>query len=289
MAKIDYVNGRYVHHRDAYVHREDRGYQFADGVYEVMAFYNRRFLDEELHLKRLERSLSELSIDMPMSWAAFSLIFRELLEKNTREHGTIYIQISRGVAQRDHSFPKNVKPSVVISITGPKLPRRQEVEQGVEVITAPDIRWERCDIKALSLLPNILAKQKAVESGVREAWLVRNGKVITEGSSTNSYIVNAKGDLVTHPLNNGILGGVTRDVLLSLARKNSIKVIERPFTINEVALAVEAILTSTTSNVLSVVKVNGRKVGTGVPGPITRRLQSLYAEHIYKQTGFAWL
>lgn len=287
MAKICYVNGQYVHQCDAMVHMEDRGYQFSDGVYEVMAFYNRTFMDETLHMKRLARSLKELAIPMPMSAQALGLVARELLARNDREHGILYLQINRGVARRDHAFPKSVTPSIVMSLTGPKWPTEAQAKQGMKAITLPDIRWKRRDIKSISLLPNVMARQKAAEAGAREAWLVENGYV-TEGSATNAYIVNAKGEVMTHPLGHNILGGVTRDAVLSLARKNGVKVVEKPFTVKEAMSAKEAFITSTSANVLPVVAIDGKKIGDGKPGPVTRKLLQLCYDHIRRQTGFAW-
>lgn len=284
MSRISYVNGRYLHHHEALVHVEDRGYQFSDGIYEYVAFYNRALLDGELHFKRLERSLRELQIALPMSIPALRLVVRELIARNGRTDGGLYIQVTRGVARRDHAFPRNVKPALVMTVCAAKLPKPHEVQHGVRVITQPDIRWGRRDIKSVSLLANILAKQEAAAAGAREAWLV-DGGVVSEGSASNTYIVSARGELVTHPANELILGGVTRDVLLRLAQKAGLPVAERAFTLDEVRAAAEAFLTSTSANVLPVVQVDGAAVGSGSPGPVTRQLQALYADHIYSQTG----
>jgi D-alanine transaminase len=288
MARISYVNGRYLHHADAFVHMEDRGYQFADGIYEVMAFYNRRFLDEDLHMKRLGRSLGELQIEAPMTPRAMALVMRELVERNDRDDGTIYLQISRGVAKRDHPFPKAAKAAVTMAITGAKGPKAKEVQEGVQVITQPEIRWGRRDIKSIALLPNVLAKQVATKAGAREAWLVDEKGMITEGAVSNNAIVNAKGEIITHPLDHDILGGITRDVVLRLARKEGIKVMERAFSLKEAKEAKEAFLTSTTSNVLPVTKIDDTWVGNGHPGEVTRKLLDLYYAHIHRQTGKQW-
>jgi len=284
MSRVSYVNGAYVHHCEAMVHIEDRGYQFSDGIYEYFAFYNRTLVDAGLHFKRLERSLAELQIALPMSTRAMAIVIRELIERNGREDGGVYLQISRGVARRDHAFPKQVKPSLVITVCGSKLPSEDQLKNGVKVITQPDIRWDRCDIKSLSLLGNILAKQTAAEVKAREAWLV-DGKTVTEGSASNAYIVTKKGELITHPANHAILGGITRDVVLKLARKHKITVRERSFTLAEAKSAAEAFMTSTSANVLPVVMVDNQRIGSGKPGPITMQLQELYAKHIFKQTG----
>lgn len=284
MSRISYVNGVYLLHHQASVHIEDRGYQFSDGVYEYIAFYNGKLVDGDLHFARLERSLREIELTQPMSRAALNIVVRELIERNGKADGGLYIQITRGVAKRDHAFPKNTAPALVMTVCRAKLPKDSEVRDGVKVITQPDIRWGRRDIKSISLLPNLLAKQKAAEVGAREAWLV-DGDIISEGSASNSYIVSKAGDLITHPANEFILGGITRDVVLALARKEGIKVHERVFTLAEVKQASEAFITSTSANVLPVVKINEMTVGDGKVGNVTRRLNQLYTAHIFKQTG----
>ena len=284
MSRISYVNGAYVPHREAMVHIEDRGYQFADGIYEYIAFYNRILVDGDLHFRRMERSLHELQIAMPMSLASMKIVVRELIEQNGKDDGGLYIQITRGVAKRDHGFPKNIRPALVIAVCAAKLPTEKQIKEGVNVITQPDIRWGRRDIKSISLLPNILAKQKAVEKQAREAWLV-DGDIISEGSASNSYIVSKTGELITHPANECILGGITRDVVLKLARGDGIKVNERAFTLAEVKHAAEAFITSTSANVLPVVTIDEAAIGNGKPGKITHRLNELYTAHIFKLTG----
>jgi len=284
MSRISYVNGRYVPHHEAMVHIEDRGYQFSDGIYEYIAFYNGFLLDGELHMDRLERSLFELQMDMPMSRNAMGIVVEELLERNCKDDGGLYIQITRGVARRDHAFPKHVRPALVMTVCAPKLPKAHDVKNGVKVITHTDIRWGRRDVKSVSLLANILAKQEAAVDGAREAWLLE-GKVITEGSASNAYIINKKGEVLTHPATEKILGGITRDVLLGLAVEAGIGVVEAPFTMAQVHGAAEAFLTSTSANVLPVTKVDDTLVGNGKPGAVTQQLQALYAEHIMFQTG----
>lgn len=288
MAKISYVNGKYVHHVDAAVHMEDRGYQFADGVYEVIAFYNRLFVDEALHVQRLYRSLREVSIEPPMAQAALRVVMRELLERNDREDGTLYLQVTRGVAKRDHVFPKQVSSSLTMAVTGPKVPKEQEVRKGVGVVTQQDLRWARRDIKTIALLPNVLAKQQASLQGAREAWLVDGEGWVSEGAVSNCAIVNGKAEIITHPADSRILGGVTRAVVLQLARKAGYKVVERPFSLKEALKAKEAFITGTTSNVLPVVSIDGKPVGNGVPGEVTKALLALYHEHIYRETGKLW-
>ena len=287
MAKIAYVNGSYVYSHDAFVHMEDRGYQFADGIYEVIAFYNGKLLDEALHLKRFYRSMNELEIAPPMSEAALKLVTRELLRRNSRIDGTLYMQVTRGVAKRDHVFPKFAHSSLTMSISGPKVPKEEDVKNGVSVILAQEQRWARRDIKSVALLPNVLAKQKASLAGAREAWLVE-GEIITEGSVSNCAIVNAKGEIVTHPANHSILGGITRHVVLEIAQKAGYKVVERAFSVKEAKAAKEAFILGTTANVLPVVKLDGKAVGSGKPGAVTQGLLALYYQHIYKQTGKSW-
>jgi D-alanine transaminase len=284
MTRVSYVNGAYVPHHQAFVHIEDRGYQFSDGVYEYIAFYNKTLVDGDLHFQRLERSLDELELAHPMSRRSMAIVVRELIERNGRDDGGLYIQITRGVAKRDHAFPKNTAPALVMTLCRAKLPKDSEVRNGVAVITRPDIRWGRRDIKSISLLPNILAKQKAAEVSAREAWLV-DGDIISEGSASNSYIISKSGELITHPANECILGGITRDVVLKLARKSGIKVSERVFTLSEIKQVAEAFLTSTSANVLPVVKVDNHVIGDGKVGKITKQLNDLYTAHIFNQTG----
>jgi len=284
MARISYVNGRYEHHQEAAVHIEDRGYQFSDGIYEYIAFYNRRFLDLNLHLARLERSLKELGIPMPMSQSAMRIVMQEMIERNNRDNGGMYMQVSRGVTKRDHAFPKDLKPSFVITICNAKFPKPYEIADGVKVMTYPDHRWERRDIKSVSLLANIIAKQEASKHQKREAWLVMQNGQISEGAVSNAYIVTKSGELVTHPADKHILGGVTRDVVLRLARKAGIKVAERSFNMDDVKQAAEAFITSTSINVLPVAQVDDIVIGK--PGAVTRKLQALYNAHVFEQTGF---
>lgn len=285
MTRIAYIDGAYQNYADGATHFEDRGYQFADGVYEYFAFFNRIILDEAPHLKRLERSLKELSIAEPMSMRVLSLAMRELIARNTRDDGGIYLQITRGVSKRDHPFPKvPVPPVLTMTVVGPKTPKPEDIEKGASVITQPEIRWARCDIKSISLLPNVLAKQAAVKAGAKEAWFVKADGVVTEGSSTNAFIVK-DGEVFTHPAGPSILGGITREMLLVLAKKGGIKVHERAFTLDEAKAADEAFLTSTTSNVLPITKIDGAVIGGGKAGPVSKKLLALYQDHILQQTG----
>lgn len=286
MARISYVNGRYLPHAQAAVHIEDRGYQFADGVYEVMAFYNRRFLDEDPHLRRLQRSLSELSITMPLSLAALKLVMREVVARNRRDHGTLYMQITRGVAKRYHDFPKDVRPAIVMTVNAIRIPSKEETIKGVALITYPENRWSRRDIKSISLLANVLAKQAASEAGAREALLVDTESMVTEGSSSNAYIVTQAGELITHPLASSILGGITREDVVAVARQERVKLAERRFSLQEAYDAAEMFVTSTSINILPVVRLDGKEIGCGKPGKVTMALLERYLEHIEAQTGF---
>lgn len=279
MPRIAYVNGRYTPHAEAGVHVEDRGYQFADGVYEVCLAVNGVFWDEEGHLARLDRSLEALSIAKPMGKPALRLVMERLLRKNRLKDALVYMQVTRGVAPRNHPFPeKPPEPSLVM--TAKRFDREKAEAQaraGVSVITVPDIRWGRVDIKSVSLLPNVLAKETARQAGAQEAWLVKDGE-ITEGASSNAWIVTAHGEIVTHPLGNEILGGITRQAVMECAAALQMKVVERAFTTAEALAASEAFLTSATTLVTSIVRIDGKNVGDGKPGKVAKRLREAYIE-----------
>ncbi len=285
MARYAYVNGRYVDHREASVHIEDRGYQLADGVYEVVGVRDGKLIDEGPHIDRLDRSLRELRIAWPVSRATLGFIIRELMRRNRLRDGLVYMQVTRGVARRDHAFPATpVKPALVLTT---KNSKRAEADPGpgIAIKSQPDIRWERCDIKTVALLPNVLAKQAARESGAYEAWLVDNKGCVTEGASTNAWIVTADGELVTRHTDHGILAGITRQTLKSLANALQLKFVERPFTLVEAKRAREAFITSATSFVTPVVKIDGETVGDGKPGATARRLREEYVR--FASTGEA--
>jgi D-alanine transaminase len=280
MSRIAYVNGRYVPHREAAVHIEDRGYQFADGVYEVTAVRGGRLVDEERHLKRLDRSLGELKIARPMSHAALKFVCREVVRRNGVRDGIVYLQVTRGVAPRDHPFPKDAAPSIVVTSRRAKGAPQKSVEEGVGVISIPDQRWARCDIKSISLLPNILGKQQAREAGAYEAWQIDRDGNVTEGTSTNAWIVTGKGEVVTRRADSTILNGVTRRAILEIIAVQGLTFVERPFSLAEAKEAREAFLTSTTSFVLPVVRIDGEPVGDGRPGELTKALRAAYADKI---------
>jgi D-alanine transaminase len=281
MSRQAYVNGRFLPHGQAVVHIEDRGYQFADGVYEVWAIFDGRLSDYEGHMTRLERSLGELRIEQPMTRAALTAVLRETIRRNRVRDGLVYLQITRGTARRDHPFPNPaVPPSVVITAKNvDPRPGEARGKAGVAVITVPDQRWARCDIKSVSLLPNVLAKQAARERGAAEAWMVDEMGFITEGSSTNAWIVNAEGLLQTRDTQANILRGVTRTALLGLARDLGIPVVERPFTVEEAKGAKEAFFSAASAFVTPVVSIDGARIGDGTPGPVATRLRMLYLAH----------
>jgi len=284
MSRIAYVNGRYVPHREAVVHVEDRGYQFADGVYEVCEIFNGVMMDQERHLDRLERSLRELRIAMPVDREALEVILREVVARNRIKNGIVYLQVTRGVARRDHPFPKTpVRPALVVTAKSHNLEAMDAMaEKGVSVIEADDDRWSRVDIKSVSLLPNVLAKQEAVEAGAREAWLVDDEGFVTEGASTNAWIITKDGVLVTRPAEFGILRGITRTTLIDVIEAHQMRYEERPFTIAEAQNAAEAFITSATSLVLPVINVAGKTIGQGKPGPVATALRKALREEVVR-------
>ena len=280
MSRIAYVEGQYLPHRSAGVHIEDRGYQFADGVYEVLAVVGGRLVDEAPHLRRLARSLGELQIAPPMSEAALKIVLREVVRRNGVEDGIVYLQVTRGAAPRDHAFPKAAKPVLVVTSRRRRLPDPRLAMDGIAVITIPDIRWQRCDIKSVALIANVLGKQQAREAGAYDAWQVDRDGFVTEGTSTNAWIVTADGAVVTRHADSAILDGVTRLALFDIIAREGLRVVERRFDVAEAKTAREAFLTSTTAELLPVVAIDGDKVGDGAPGPLSRRLRGFYLAHL---------
>ena len=281
MSRIAYVNGRYLPQRHASVNIEDRGYQFADGVYEVVHLYDGRFIDADLHLARLERSLKELRLAAPMSRASLINVLHEVARRNRVREGLLYMQVTRGVAHRDHPFPRTpVPPSLVVTIK--HIPPYPVSVDGwtAAAITYPDERWARCDIKTVALTPNVLARQAAREQGAMEAILVDGDGMVTEGAATSFWIVDAEGRLCTHALDQHILPGCTRGALLTLLGENGIELVQRRFPAAELADAREAFITSATSFIRPITKIDGRPVADGTVGPVTRRLFALFAEHV---------
>ena len=280
MSRWAYVNGRYVPHREASVHVEDRGYQFADGVYEVVLVHAGAMIDEIPHLDRLDRSLDELRIDPPMGRMALRAVLREVVRRNRIRTGLVYLQITRGVARRDHAFPTGVKPALVVTAKRLTLPREETLESGVRVVTIEDIRWQRCDIKSVSLLPNVLGKQHARENGAYEAWQIDQDGNVTEGTSSNSWIVTHDDRLLTRPATHEILNGITRQTILKLAAARGLTFEERAFSLDEAMAAREAFISSATSFVTPVTQIDDTTLGNGRAGSFTMDLRSAYFDYM---------
>ncbi|MGA7676495.1 MAG: D-amino-acid transaminase [Rhizomicrobium sp.] len=277
--RIAYVDGRYVRHGQAGVHIEDRGLQLGDSVYEVCRIANGRIVDQEEHLDRLERSLGEIEMPMPMGRGALKSVMAEIARRNCTRDGLLYLQVTRGALRRDHPIPKTAtKPTLVLTVhpVDPAAIARRHTE-GVAVVTCPDERWGRCDIKTTQLLANLLAKTAAKRAGVFEAWLVDRDGYVTEGASTTAWIVDREGHIVTRDLSRAILPGVTRRVILEAAATTQLPIKERRFTPEEAFSAREAFLSSATGGAVPVVAIDGRKVADGKPGPTTRWIMALYA------------
>ena len=285
MSRNAYVNGRYLPFRDAKVHVEDRGYQFADGVYEVCEVRGGRLIDERRHIARLQRSLGELRIPMPMSVKALGVVLREVVAKNRLRYGLVYLQITRGVARRDHAFPSPaVAPSMVVTARTLNIKRNEALAAtGIAVISVPDNRWGRVDIKTVGLLPNVLARQAAIEQGARDAWFVDKDGVVMEASSANAWIVTAEGTLVTRHVDHAILRGITRTVLFDAIKAYGLSIEERAFTLQEAYAAREAFVTSASQIVLPVVRIDGRIIGDGKPGPVATALRREF--HRFAEAG----
>jgi len=280
VGRIAYVDGRYLRHDLATVHIEDRGLQFADAIYEVFGVFGGKIFDEEEHLDRLERSLRELQLPMPMERRPLRLVIREVARRNRLLEGLIYMQVTRGAVRRDHAVPEPaLAPSLIITAKPLDISSFEARRtSGIKVITTTDERWARCDIKSTALLPNVLAKTKARAAGSYEAWLVDREGCVTEGSSTSAWIVDREGKLVTRDLDNAILPGVTRRILIEVAESAQMPIVERRFTVSEAQGAREAFITAATIGALPVVEIDGKPIGDGKPGPVGRRLHELYRE-----------
>jgi D-alanine transaminase len=280
MSRVAYVNGQYHPHGQATIHVEDRGFQFADGVYEVWSIFDGRMADFDGHMTRLHRSLNELRIDIPMSREALTRVLHETIRRNRVTNGIVYLQVTRGTARRDHPFPaEGTPPSVIVtsrSISASKA--EAQARNGVAVLTQPDIRWGRCDIKTVGLLANVLAKQAAREAGAYEAWMVDEMGLVTEGSSTNAWIVDENGKLRTRDTQANILKGITRTALMALIAEEKLELDERPFSVDEAKRAKEAFFTAAGAFVMPAVSIDGTTIGDGKPGPIATRLRTLYLE-----------
>jgi D-alanine transaminase len=277
MARIVYVNGDFVPFEEAKIPIMDRGFLFADGIYEVSAVLNSRLVDNEAHLARLDRSLREIRIPNPYAAEEWTRLEDELVRRNGLVEGLVYMEVTRGVAERDFAFPKDAKPTVVMFTQVKNISRSPQAETGVAVVSVPDLRWKRRDIKSVALLAQVLAKQAAAEAGVYEAWMVEDGHV-TEGGSSTAFIITSDRRIVTRPLSNAILPGITRQSVMRLAQENGLTIEERLFSLDEAHSAAEAFLTSASSFVMPVVAIDGKPVGNGKPGPLTRRLREVYLQ-----------
>jgi D-alanine transaminase len=279
MTRIAYVNGAYLPMSAAGVSIEDRGFQFADAIYEVVGLRDGVLLDRNGHLTRLTRSLAALQIASPMARGALLVILNEIIRRNRLRNGYVYIQISRGAAPRDHLFPSPAiaPPTIIVSAT--RLDREslnRRGREGVRVVSMPDERWARCDIKSVNLLANVFAKEAAREAGAQEAWFVDEAGRVREGAASNAWIVDAEGRLRTAPLSPHILAGVTRETLIALARERQISVAEEAFTPEEALLAQEAFISSASNGPVPVIALNGKAIGAGAPGPVTLALRGAY-------------
>jgi D-alanine transaminase len=277
MSRIVFLNGSFLPYEDAKVPIMDRGFLFADGVYEGVGILGGRLIDNEPHLGRLERSLSEISIPNPYSRPEWTRLEEELVRRNGLTEGFLYLQVTRGVAERDFLFPKDATPTVMMFTQAKSIVDAPAAETGIKVVSLPDLRWKRRDIKSLSLLAQVLAKQAAAEAGAQEAWMVEDGHV-TEGGSSSAFIITRTGSIIVRPLSNAILPGITRQSLLRLAQEAGLTIEERFFTLEEAYDAAEAFLTSASNFVVPIVSVDGRPIGTGKPGALTRRLRELYLQ-----------
>ena len=278
MTRVVYVNGRYLPYAQAGVHVEDRGFQFADAIYEVCEINGGHLIDETRHTDRLERSLAELRIAMPMSRAALGLVMREVVRRNRVTTGLLYLQVTRGQAPRDFPFPAgDVSPTLVcLARRVDDAKREARAQAGIRIVTAPDIRWGRCDIKTVMLLPAVLAKERAAEAGAQEAWLVDRDGFVTEGASSNAWILDASGTLRTRPTGNAILPGVTRRTLLDVLSREKIPLEERAFRVEDALQAREAFITSASGTIMPVVSINSTPIGDGRPGALSRKLRSIF-------------
>ena len=280
MSRITYVNGQYVPEQEAKISIFDRGFLFGDGVYEVTPVVNGKVVDFEAHLERLGRSLGELRMAWPCSKDEIRKMHAELISRNTLTEGMIYMQVTRGVADRQFNFPKDITSTIIAFTQVMALVDNANARTGIKVITTPDIRWGRRDIKTVMLLASVLGKQEAVDKGVTDAWMVQDGKV-TEGTSNNAFIVK-NNTVITRPLSNDILPGCTRRALFRLAKEHGVAIEERLFTPEEAYGADEAFITSATQFVMPVTEIDGKRIGGGQPGPVSRKMRELFLEEAQK-------
>ena len=281
MNRIVFVNGIYTKEQEAVISIFDRGFIFGDGIYEVVPVVLGKLIDRDYFLERLERSLFELSIPWPCSEQDYIEMMETLIDKNTLHEGIVYSQVTRGPADRDFPFPETVKPGIVAFTSRMEILNNPDFETGIAVTTTPDIRWKRRDIKSINLLGQVLAKQDAVSQNSKEAWMVENGQ-ITEGASSSAYIVKDN-VLITRRLSNAILPGIRRRTILEIAERANIAIEERAFSVAEAKTADEALISSATTMVLGVTSIDGSLIGDGTPGPVTRKLKSLYQDRILQE------
>ena len=281
MSRTVYINGEYVPEEEARVSVFDRGFIFGDGVYEVIPVFLGKLVDKQYFVERLDRSLSELSIAWPCSTEHYLEVMRELIDRNGLQEGVVYSQVTRGVADRDFPFPPNATPSFMAFTSVMALLNNPAAQTGIKVVTTPDLRWKRRDIKSINLLGQVLAKQDAVSRGGKEGWMMEDG-FITEGVSSSAYIVK-DGVIITRPLSNAILPGIRRRTLLELAEKEAIGIEERLFTLKEALEADEAFISSATTMALGVVDIDGNQIGDGIPGPITMKMRELYSNRVLEE------
>lgn len=281
MSRIVYINGAYLPQADAKISVFDRGYLFGDGVYEVVPIIDGKLVDEDYSVQRLRRSLAEVEIPWPCAEQDYLAILRELVHRNQVQEGMIYVQVTRGVAERDFAFPAGIQPSLFAYTTHKAILHASQAETGVDVVSVEDLRWKRRDIKSLNLLAQCMAKQQAARQGAFEAWMTEDG-LVTEGSSSSAYIV--QGDtVITRPLSSSILPGIRRRVLVEMAAQGEFRLEQRAFSIEEALTADEAFLSSATTLVMPVVKLDGRAIGDGRPGALTRALRARYIETLLSE------
>lgn len=283
MDRIVYVNGEYLPEQDAKISVFDRGFLFADGVYEVAAILRGQLIDNKQHLLRLRRSLQELDMPSPADDTTIESIQKELIRLNHVDEGAVYLQVTRGAADRNFAYPEDSSPSLVLFTQEKKIIDLPTAKTGIKIITTEDIRWGRRDIKTVALLAASMAKMFAMKSGADDAWLVDREGYITEGSSFNAYIVTSEGTIITRHLSNDILHGITRKAVLQLAEKDGLQVIERPFSVEEACQAQEAFITAAGFFVLPVIQINDKVLGNGKPGSITAKLRSIYIDMALEQ------
>lgn len=286
MPELVYLDGEYLSFEEARVSVEDRGFQFGDGVYEVVRCYGRRPFSLVPHLERLYRSAAAIELAIPHSLEELKILASAVVERSGLAEAELYLQVTRGTAPRQHLFPVDVKPTLVISIRQVRVVPGEYRVKGITAITVPDDRWGRCHIKSVNLLPNVLAKEKAKKNGAQEAVFVRNNGLVSEGSSSNIFAV-VQGRLITPPADHHILAGITRGHFLDLARREGLEVSEEELPVDTLRQADEVFLTSTVMEMLPIVRLDGKQVGKGIPGPVSGRLYQLYTERYRQETGLA--